>query len=80
MMKHLMEEGMDSSEAQVEAVALLKDKKGLAFNMGDAGDTNQNSEGVAVNQGYITISTIDGNVQAARGKVALVEQRLVGLD
>ena len=80
MMKRLMEEGMDSSEAQVEAVALLKDKKGLSFNMGDAGDTNQNSEGVAVNQGYITISTIDGNVQAARGKVALVEQRLVGLE
>ncbi|CAE6936088.1 5'/3'-nucleotidase SurE [Vibrio sp. B1FLJ16] len=80
MMKSLMEEGMDSAEAQVEAVALLKDKKGLSFNEGDAGDSNENSEGVAVSQGYITISTIDGNVQAARGKVALVEQRLVGLE
>lgn len=79
MMRSLMEEGMDSTEAQIEAVALLKDKKGLSFNQGDAGDTNEKSEGVAVNQGYITISTIDGNVQAARGKVALVEQRLVGL-
>ncbi|CAE6939954.1 hypothetical protein ACOMICROBIO_FLGHMIGD_03992 [Vibrio sp. B1FLJ16] len=80
MMKSLMEQGMDSVEAQVEAVALLKDKKGLSFNEGDAGDSNENSEGVAVSQGYITISTIDGNVQAARGKVALVEQRLVGLE
>ncbi|MGY0614395.1 5'/3'-nucleotidase SurE [Vibrio sp. FJH11] len=80
MMSSLMEEGMDSTEAQVQAVALLKDQKGLSFNLGDAGDTNENSEGVAVNQGYITISTIDGNIQAARGKVALVEQRLVGLE
>ncbi|BDR16475.1 5'/3'-nucleotidase SurE [Vibrio sp. STUT-A11] len=80
MMSSLMAEGMDSAEAQTEAVALLKDKKGLSFNMGDAGDTNENSEGVAVNQGYITISTLDGNVQAARGKVALIEQRLVGLE
>ncbi|MCA0933964.1 5'/3'-nucleotidase SurE [Vibrio alginolyticus] len=80
MMRSLMEQGMDSVEAQAEAVTLLTGKKGLSFNQGDAGDTNENSEGVAVNQGYITISTIDGNIQASRGKVALVEQRLVGLE
>ncbi len=80
MMRSLMEQGMDSVEAQAEAVTLLTGKKGLSFNQGDAGDTNENSEGVAVNQGYITISTIDGNIQAARGKVALIEQRLVGLE
>ncbi len=73
-------EGMTVDEARAEAVSQLTGKKGLSFTAGDAGDTNENSEGVAVANGYITISTIDGNVQAARGKVALIEQRLVGLE
>ena len=75
----MVEQGLDESTATAYAESMYAGKKGLSFTMGDAGDTNENSEGVAVNQGYITISTIDGNVQAARGKVALIEQRLVDL-
>ncbi len=76
----MVESGLDEETAAAYADSMYSGKKGLSFTMGDAGDSNENSEGVAVNQGYITISTIDGNVQAARGKVALVEQRLVGLE
>lgn len=79
-MQSLIDSGMTSEEAQAAASVALSGKKGLTFSSGDAGDSHENSEGVAVNQGYIAISTIDGNVQAARGKVALVEQRLVGLE
>ncbi len=73
---YMTQYGMTSDQA----TAYLSGKKGLSIARDyDAGDSNENSEGVAVNKGYITISTIDGNVQAARGKVALIEQRLVGL-
>lgn len=75
----LMAGGMTSAAAQTAATAALAGKKGLTFTTGDAGDSREDSEGVAVKAGYITISTIDGNVQAARGKVALMSQRLVGL-
>lgn len=57
----------------------LKEKSVLGFDGGDAGDTNENSEGVVVQNGYITISTIDGNIQAPRSKVELTKQRLLGL-
>jgi 5'-nucleotidase len=80
VIRAMVEQGLDESTATAYAESMYSGKKGLSFQIGDAGDSNTNSEGVAVNQGYITISTIDGNVQAARGKVALVEQRLVGLE
>ncbi len=74
---YMTQYGMTSDQA----TAYLSGQKGLSIATDyDAGDSNENSEGVAVNNGYITISTIDGNVQAARGKVALIEQRLVGLE
>ncbi len=76
----LMAAGMSEEEATALAQSSLADKKGLMFKQGEAGDHDENSEGVAVNNGYITISTIDGNVQAARAKVALIEQRLIGLE
>ncbi|WP_075989613.1 5'/3'-nucleotidase SurE [Vibrio fluvialis] len=79
-MQSLIAGGMTSEEAQAAATSALSGKQGLTFTTGDAGDTSEDSEGVAVNEGYITISTIDGNVQAARGKVALVGQRLIGLE
>ena len=66
-------------EAMAGARAALAGKQGISFSEGDAGDDNKNSEGNAVQDGYITISTIDGNVQAARAKVSLTQQRLVGL-
>lgn len=43
---------------------------------GDAHDNDENSEGVALSQGDITISTIDGSVQATVAKVALTKLRL----
>ncbi|MBY7874017.1 5'/3'-nucleotidase SurE [Vibrio fluvialis] len=79
-MQSLIAGGMTSEEAQAAATSALSGKQGLTFTTGDAGDSSKDSEGVAVNEGYITISTIDGNVQAARGKVALVGQRLIGLE
>ncbi len=42
-------------------------------------DTNENSEGRAIEQGYITVSTIEANVQASRAKTALTRIRLNGL-
>ncbi|QTH07415.1 5'/3'-nucleotidase SurE [Vibrio fluvialis] len=79
-MQSLIAGGMTSEEAQAAATSALSGKQGLTFTTGDAGDSSEDSEGVAVNEGYITVSTIDGNVQAARGKVALVGQRLIGLE
>ncbi len=76
----LIAAGMSEDEANALALSSLAGKKGLLFKEGDAGDSNENSEGVAVANGYIAISTIDGNVQAARAKVALIEQRLIGLE
>ncbi|MBD1573493.1 acid phosphatase [Vibrio sp. S17_S38] len=71
--------GMTQEQAESAFHAGFDGKIGLSASMGDAGDSDDNSEGVAVQQGYITISTIDGNIQASRAKVALTEQRLVGL-
>jgi 5'-nucleotidase len=75
MVSILMEQGMSKAEAKT----MLDGKNGVGMVAGDAGDSDPQSEGVAVQEGYITISTIDGNVQAARAKVALTEQLLNGL-
>ncbi|MDO6580994.1 5'/3'-nucleotidase SurE [Photobacterium sp. 2_MG-2023] len=80
MVQKLMAGGMDQATAKATAQTAMQGKQGLSFSMGDAGDTNANSEGNAVKASYITISTIDGNVQAARAKVSLTEQRLLGLN
>ncbi|TYK66104.1 5'/3'-nucleotidase SurE [Colwellia echini] len=42
-------------------------------------DNNANSEGVLLEQGYVTISTIEANVQATSAKTALMELKLNGL-
>ena len=75
MVSILMEQGMSKAEAKT----MLDGKNGVGMVAGDAGDSDPQSEGGAVQEGYITISTIDGNVQAARAKVALTEQLLNGL-
>lgn len=67
------------SDAMQLAREKLMNKQGIAFDESDVNDRNENSEGVAVKNGYITISTIDGNVQASRAKVALTKLRLNGL-
>lgn len=76
----LVAAGMTQAAAEALFHQKYDDQAGLVFTTGDAGDTNENSEGVAVQEGYITISTIDGNVQASRAKVALTQQHLIGLE
>ena len=66
-------------QALIMAKGMLRGKQGIGFDLSDVNDRNENSEGVAVKNGYITISTIDGSVQATRAKVALTQQRLSGL-
>ncbi len=80
MVSILVQQGMNETQAEIAAAAMLAGKNGVGFVSGDAGDSDSHSEGVAVKNGYITISTIDGNVQAARAKAALTEQRLDGLN
>ncbi|TVO33408.1 5'/3'-nucleotidase SurE [Vibrio algivorus] len=75
----MLAQGMSQDEAEAAFHSMYDGQIGLSFAMGPAGDENPNSEGVAVQEGYITISTIDGNVQASRAKVELTQQRLSGL-
>ncbi|MGF1700482.1 5'/3'-nucleotidase SurE [Photobacterium makurazakiensis] len=51
----------------------------VGFELSDVGDSNESSEGVAIQNGYIAVSTIDGNIQAPRAKVAHIQQRLTEL-
>jgi len=52
--------------------------QGVGFVPSDIKDINKNSEGAMLNR-YITISTIDGSLQARRGKVAITKKLLSGL-
>ena len=74
---------MSSIIGPVDALAMAKamyaGKAGLTMQQGDAGDSAEVSEGVAVGQGYVTISTIDGSIQASRAQQAYAQQRLAGL-
>ncbi|SGZ10882.1 Stationary-phase survival protein SurE, putative [Moritella viscosa] len=56
----------------------LKGQHGVGFVPSDIKDSNENSEGAMVNR-YITISTIDGSLQARRGRAALTKKLLSGL-
>ncbi|BAI99992.1 5'/3'-nucleotidase SurE [Shewanella violacea] len=77
----LLAQGAAESMEQALAMAkgMLQGKQGVGFALSDVNDSNENSEGVAVKNGYITISTIDASVQATRAKRALTQQRLSGL-
>lgn len=70
-------------EAMVIAKAQYAGKAGVAVDQGDATgaalDASPISEGAMLQQGYITISTIEANVQASRAKTALMEVNLSGL-
>ncbi|WP_396587249.1 5'/3'-nucleotidase SurE [Bermanella sp. R86510] len=79
----LLEGGYVSTYEEATGIAqyLYNDKPGVSF-VRDADlidDNNENSEGVLVDQGYITISTIEANVQASRAKTALTAIKLNGL-
>lgn len=69
----------DLQSALAMAKAMYAGKAGLTMQQGDAGDSAEVSEGVAVGQGYVTISTIDGSIQASRAQQAYAQQRLAGL-
>ncbi|MCU4677279.1 5'/3'-nucleotidase SurE [Catenovulum sp. 2E275] len=73
--------GMEFEKAQAQILKMLTGKAGISFDMSkDYPDQSESSEGVAVHQGYITISTIDGNVQANQTKVDYVNNKLSALN
>jgi len=79
----LLEGGYASTYEEATGIAqyLYNEKPGVSF-VRDADlidDKNENSEGVLIDQGYITISTIEANVQASRAKTALTAIKLNGL-
>ncbi len=65
-------------EALVMAKAQYAGKAGvsIANDQGLVDDTDELSEGVLIKQGYITISTIEANVQASRAKTSYAEIKL----
>ncbi|WP_148864508.1 5'/3'-nucleotidase SurE [Marinobacter fonticola] len=73
----------DSSLTEEQALAMAKaayaGAAGVSFSSGLVDDDSDNAEGKLVNEGYVTISTIDAHVQASRAKVALTAQKLNGL-
>ncbi|WP_041523653.1 5'/3'-nucleotidase SurE [Gilvimarinus agarilyticus] len=70
-----MEEAMAIAQAQYSGKAGV----GIALDAGLVDDNHETSEGVLLGQDYITISTIEANVQASRAKTALTEIKLNGL-
>ncbi|MDQ9092094.1 5'/3'-nucleotidase SurE [Pseudoalteromonas haloplanktis] len=68
-------------EAYAIAQAQYTGKSGvsIAQDQGLVNDENELSEGVLIEQGYITISTIEANVQASRAKTALSQIKLNNL-
>lgn len=73
--------GYVSTFEQAYALAQMEyaGQTGISFSMGDSGDDSSSSEGVAVKEGFITISTIDGNVQASSKKVGHTKSKLNSL-
>ena len=72
-----MEEAMAIAKAQYAGKAGVAVDQGAA--QGAALDDSATSEGALLQQGYITISTIEANVQASRAKTALTQVKLSGL-
>ncbi|WP_203142295.1 5'/3'-nucleotidase SurE [Marinobacter mangrovi] len=66
-------------EARAQAEAAYAGAAGISFSGGLVDDDSANAEGKWVQEGYITISTIDAHVQASRAKVALTAQKLNAL-
>ena len=68
-------------EAYAIAQAQYQGKAGvsIARDQGLVDDESDLSEGVLLEQGYITISTIEANVQASRAKTAVTQIKLNNL-
>ncbi|MFA0442810.1 5'/3'-nucleotidase SurE [Vibrio sp. 10N.286.49.B1] len=61
--------GMTKEEALAMAKDMYRDKGGVVIDLDqNYPDQAENSEGVAVSKGYVTISTIEANVQATTAK------------
>lgn len=71
----------DMAQATKIAESQYKDKPGVsaAFNQGLVDDNNQLSEGILINKGFITISTIDGTMQASQAKTTQTQLKLTNL-
>lgn len=72
---------IDFDTAYGIAVQQYTGQSGISIDMTSTlvDDSHDNSEGNAVKQGFITISTIDAHVQASRAKVALTKLKLAPL-
>tara|TARA_B100001964_G_C14239362_1_gene604176 strand:+ start:1878 stop:2945 length:1068 start_codon:yes stop_codon:yes gene_type:complete len=66
-------------EAMKVAESRYSGKNGLTFVTSGADDVDPLSEGNAVHEGYITISTFDGSIQAASEKSLATQRRLSSL-
>lgn len=77
----LNEKGATNNTDQAIRIVVEKyqDVGGLSFDKGNLGDNSPLSEANVLEQGFITISTINANVQASASKAALTEQRLKGI-
>lgn len=73
--------GVDMPAAMAIAKQQLANKPGMTFSMGTnlVADFAETSEGVALKAGYVTISTIDGQVQASKDKAAQTKKKLKDL-
>ena len=78
----LMASGKIDNKQQAQKVILAKYQgvHGFSFRKGNLGDASTLSEANVLKEGYITISTIDANVQASNAKAKLVKRRLKALD
>ncbi|WP_165857377.1 5'/3'-nucleotidase SurE [Marinobacter sp. JSM 1782161] len=70
---------LTEAEALAQARAAYAGASGISFTGGLVDDDSANAEGKRVQEGYVTISTIDAHVQASRAKVALTAQKLNAL-
>jgi len=69
----------NSDEALRIATERYRGQNGLYLEPGDYGDDNPDSEGSAVEAGYISISPIEGNIQASDAKKDYAARRLKSL-
>ncbi|WP_259564178.1 5'/3'-nucleotidase SurE [Shewanella baltica] len=70
--------GVDKATAEQMAIQMLMDRSGISISRGEdlVKDNADDSEGVALYQGYVTISTIDAQIQASQAKAALTQLKL----
>jgi len=68
------------AQATAYAASLYSEKQGVALSDDViSADNNESSEGLAASNNYITISTVDGSLQATKAKEALTRLKLKAL-